>query len=280
MTASSTGLELILNAAEGVLQIVVTQNEAVLCVQEWHRPERATEILTPALQAICASLGIAPSGFKRIACVRGPGSFTGIRLVLTTAAALRRTGHAQLAALDFLQALACSAAIRRSLPYGVPVWTVTHARANLVHCRPFVAMGPIIPPAPLQDVDLCPPDEALRRILTESESARIPSQTQARHTPCCICGSALTRHAAIFGSFAAMSDTVHPMPELTNPDGAALRLLARHGDYAAEDIEPLYARPCDAAENLPQIAARRNMDPNSATAELEHLLQAWPTSDI
>ena len=44
-----TGLELILNAAEGVLQIVVTEDEAILCAQEWYRSERATEILAPAL---------------------------------------------------------------------------------------------------------------------------------------------------------------------------------------------------------------------------------------
>ena len=31
-----TGLELILNAAEGVLQIVVTEDEAILCAQEWY----------------------------------------------------------------------------------------------------------------------------------------------------------------------------------------------------------------------------------------------------
>ena len=50
MNAHSTGLELILNAAEGVLQIAVTDNEVLLCAQQWHRSERATEILAPALR--------------------------------------------------------------------------------------------------------------------------------------------------------------------------------------------------------------------------------------
>ena len=102
MNAHSTGLELILNAAEGVLQIAVTDNEALLCAQQWHRSERATEILVPALRDICAALEVRLADFRRIACVRGPGSFTGIRLVLTTAAALRRTGRAQLAGLDYM----------------------------------------------------------------------------------------------------------------------------------------------------------------------------------
>lgn len=91
---TGTGLELILNAAEGALQMVVTEDETLLCAQEWRRPERATEILAPALRHICAALDLRLADFRRLACVRGPGSFTGIRLVLATAAALRRTAGA------------------------------------------------------------------------------------------------------------------------------------------------------------------------------------------
>ena len=142
---AGTGLELVLNAAEGALQIVVTEDEKLLCVQEWHKADRATEILAPALAEICSTLGIAPTAFRRIACVRGPGSFTGIRLVLTTAAALRRVGQARLAGLDYMQALATSAVLQHNLFYGTPVWVLTHARRNLVHCQPFMSYGPLIP---------------------------------------------------------------------------------------------------------------------------------------
>lgn len=150
-----TGLELILNAAEGVLQIVVTEDEAILCAQEWYRSERATEILAPALAELATSLGIRWSDLRRIACVRGPGSFTGIRLTLATAAALRRCGRAQLAGLDYMQALATTAVMRRGMLYGGHVWVLTHARRNLVHCQPFISYGPEIPAQPLQGVSLC-----------------------------------------------------------------------------------------------------------------------------
>lgn len=61
---TGTGLELILNAAEGALQMVVTEDETLLCAQEWRRPERATEILAPALRHICAALDLRLGGFS------------------------------------------------------------------------------------------------------------------------------------------------------------------------------------------------------------------------
>lgn len=270
MATHSTGLGLILNAAEGVLQMAVTDNEQPVCAQEWRRAERATEILAPALRDICTALDVRPADFRRIACVRGPGSFTGIRLVLATAAALRRTGHARLAGLDYMQALATSAALRRGLLYGAPLWVLTHARRNQVHCQPFVSYGPQIPAQPLQAVELCPPHEALRRI-----AAR----------PGHVCGSGLPRNAAIFapartGSGPAGAEKACVMPELTSPDITALCLLARHGDYFDQDLEPAYVRSCDAVDNLPQLAGRQGLDGREAADALDALLTRAPKSEI
>ena len=264
----STGLELVLNAAEGALQILVTENGRRRCFEEWHEANRATELLAPALQQLCHALGIAPASFRRIACVAGPGSFTGIRLVLATAAALRRAGHAQLASLDYLQALATTAVMQRGLLYPAPVMVVTHARRNLVHYRPYRSYGPQIPAQPLGPVQLIPPAEALRLM---------------GETPCHACGSGLARNPQYFapeatGRGPAGAPDAIVMPELVDPDAAALALLARHGDYFPRDIEPLYVRPCDAAENLGELAARQGMDGEAACAELEELLQRSPES--
>lgn len=282
---AGTGLELILNAAEGALQIVVTEDERLLCVQEWHKADRATEILAPALAEICAALGIAPTAFRRIACVRGPGSFTGIRLVLTTAAALRRVGQARLAGLDYMQALATSAVLQHNLFYGTPVWVLTHARRNLVHCQPFMSYGPQIPAQPSQPVDLCSPQEALRRMEAANHTA-LPEGTD-QHRCARACGSGLARNADVFGELAGMRMVVAPeqselltMPRLVCPDTAALCLLARHGDYFDADIEPLYVRPCDAVENLPQLAPRLGMTGEHALAALDSMLERTPHSEI
>ena len=282
---SGTGLELILNAAEGALQIVVTEDERLLCVQEWHKADRATEILAPALSEICATLGMAPSAFRRIACVRGPGSFTGIRLVLTTAAALRRVGQARLAGLDYMQALATSAVLQHNLFYGTPVWVLTHARRNLVHCQPFMSYGPQIPAQPSEAVDLCSPQEALRRMQAAQHNP-LPEGT-APHRCIHVCGSGLARNAEVFDDLAGMHMVVAPeqvemlaLPRLICPDTASLCLLARHGDYFDADIEPLYVRPCDAVENLPQLAPRMGMTGEHALAALDSMLERAPQSEI
>ena len=293
MSAYSTGLELTLNAAEGVLQIIVTDDEKLLCAQEWRRADRATEILAPALENICTALGIKPADFRRLACVRGPGSFTGIRLVLATAAALRRGGRAGLAGLDYMQALATTAVQRRQLLFGAPVWAITHARRNLVHCQFFLSYGPMIPAQPLAPVDLCTPHEALARIL-DSRTAPLPQGVPAGSRIVWACGSGLARNAAVFSSLDPLrpspdgcqycADTenapVTALDDLVNPDIQSLCLLARHGDYANADLEPFYVRPCDAVENLPQLAPRQGLTSETASAALELLLQRPPRSDI
>lgn len=293
MSSYSTGLELVLNAAEGVLQIIVTDNEKLLCAQEWRKTDRATEILAPALETICTALGIRPTDFRRLACVRGPGSFTGIRLVLGTAAALRRVGYAGLAGLDYMQALATTVVQHRQLLFGAPIWVLTHARRNLVHCQLFLSYGPMLPAQPLSQVDLCTPQEGLARIL-DSRTAPLPAGVPAGSRIIWACGSGLARNAAVF----SLLDPLRPSPDgtqndssendapitalddLVNPDTRALCLLARHGDYADADLEPLYVRPCDAVENLPHLAPRQGLTSETATAALNLLLERPPASDI
>ncbi|MDR1777565.1 MAG: tRNA (adenosine(37)-N6)-threonylcarbamoyltransferase complex dimerization subunit type 1 TsaB [Desulfovibrio sp.] len=267
--AYSTGLELVLNASEGLLQIVVTDDETPRCAQEWNSPQRGAELLTPALAEICAALRITMRDFCRVACVRGPGSFTGIRLVLTASAALRRAGRARLAGLDYLQALAATAAMHRNLLYGTRIVVLTHARRNLVHCRSFVSLGPVIPPMPVDAARLAGPQEVLSRLKTESETELKTGRSDATY----VCGSGLARNAAVFEGAGLVL-----MPECRAPSVSALRLLARHGDYFDRDIEPLYLRPCDAVENLPLLAERQGLPGDEVAARLEDLLNRPPAS--
>lgn len=265
MDNEGTGWELILNAAEGALQVVLTHDEELICAQHWGRSDRATEILAPALADMARVCGLRLRQLRRIACVRGPGSFTGVRLVLTTAAALRRTAPAlQLAGLDYLQALATSAAMERRLPYGTPITVLTHARRNLVHCQHYVSYGWSIPAQPSGEVRLRSPEDVLAR-LASAETSGV------------VCGSGLQRNPRLPEQLAELPAQLC-LDQLRLPSTDALRLLARHGDYAREDIAPLYVRPCDAVDNLPQLAERMGLDAEEAQAELQRQLHRPPAS--
>lgn len=236
----STGLELILNASEGVLQIAITQNEKLICFEEWLIQQKGAEILSDAITEICKRLNFIPKDLKRIACVTGPGSFTGIRLVLATSAALRRVSKAQLANINYLQALATSAVIWRGLLYPEKVFVLTHARKNLVHFQQFQSYGPQIPALSVTEIEVITPEDALAKIGNQS---------------CLVCGSALIRYPQTFalpstgkGPIGAPNAII--LNNLANPISQALCLLARHGDYFPRDLEPNYIRQCDAVENL------------------------------
>lgn len=259
-----TGLELVLNAAEGCLQIAVTENEDLAAFEEWFQPAQATETLAWAIEGICKRLDIKARDFRRIACVTGPGSFTGIRLVLATAAALRRAGSAMLGALDYMQALATTAAMNLYLLHNQKIWVLTHARRNLIHARPFISFGPIIPAAPVGEISLISPLEAKKLIDEEN---------------CHVCGSALLRYPQLFKPiWANFAKNRGPcmLPTVTRPSPGALCLLARHADYFRADLEPVYVRPCDAVENLPQIAEKMRKDPQETARELEAMLNRKP----
>lgn len=261
-------LTLVLNASEGLLQLILADEATMLCRQEWDAPTRSTEILAPALRQMLSGLGLAPAHVGRIACVRGPGSFTGIRLILATAAALRRTTGARTAGLDYLEALARGAG-RLSLPpqAGQAVWVLTHARRDLVHARRFVwqAGGR---PAASGPVELLPPAEAAARIAQDG-SAGLPPV---------VLGSALERNGETLRQ--ACPDARFAPDGLRHPDCRDLLSLAQEAGYANADIEPLYVRPCDAVDNLPHLAARQGMAPEDAEAALERMLHAAPASTI
>ena len=260
----STGWELILNACEEALQIAITENSRPIAFQEWWQPSRATEILASALSEMCARAGIKPVQFRRIGCFSGPGSFTGIRLILSTAAALRRVSHAQLANLDYLQSLACTAVMQRGALYPQPVAVMTHARRNLVHFQKFTSFGPQIPPAAVNEVQLMDPETALAELAG---------------THSIVCGSGLSRYPDLFalpitGQGPETAPDLLVLPDLTTPSFRAICLLARHGDYFPKDMEPHYVRGCDAVENLEKGKEQEKLE------KIKNILDKRPESDI
>ncbi|MDO5536491.1 MAG: tRNA (adenosine(37)-N6)-threonylcarbamoyltransferase complex dimerization subunit type 1 TsaB [Desulfovibrionaceae bacterium] len=263
----STGLELVLCACEKELLIVLTDDEELICANVWALQDRATELLAPSLKQMFALAGRSIADVRRIGCVRGPGSFTGTRLVLATAAALRRTTRAQLGALDYLQALATTLAMREQLLYGRRLWILTHARRDLVHAALYQCYGPVIPCYAVQEVRLMSHAEAV---------AAVTATAEAEPHPVYAAGSALLRAPGLTAELEARGGGRVLTRLLPCPSIDALRLLGRHGDYFPRDVEPLYIRPCDAVENLPSLSERMGRDAGESVRELDRLLAREP----
>ncbi len=293
MPDAATPHLLILNAAEGLLQFAIAKEEqdpgpgvsvhagnvTLLAFQAWHAPAQGAELLAPALHAAFARLRITPAHITRIACVRGPGSFTGLRLTLATAAGFGRAAGALLAGLDYLPLLAANAAahINSELfprPEGSSpqafFWVLTHARRQLVHMQKFVA-GKEGEPRPLTDILICSPTDAARVILAAHDS-------RAAFAPSMLLGSGLTRHREIFTSAFRTSATAQTPPPaclsplFDHPTPESLLKAAAAQAYATADIVPLYVRHADAEENLERIALSLGLDPVRARAKFSRLL--------
>ena len=268
---------LVLNAAEARVQFALARvcdgfggvgERPVewLCSQQWSAPSRGTEILPAALEQAFRLLGLTPAAcLGRIACVRGPGSFTGIRLALTLGAALHRTTGAPLCGINYLQALAASAPKEHEERNGRFVRVLTHARRNLVHMQDFwqasSAGGWPEPLADPQMVDLDHVLDGLPALLAKA--------------PVRLVGSGLTRNTDAL--LPLLPEGCRGVPGQT--DHPAIRVLlqaALNAPEQQEDLDPLYLRPCDAVDNLAHLAKGRGQNPEEAEARLDALLERRP----
>ncbi len=265
----------VLNASEGQLDIILADTQAkdsLLVAQSWQAPTRGAEILTPALQSLLHIQKLNPSHITHFACVHGPGSFTGIRLIMGTVAAIRRITGASNASIDYMQALALTAqhsleesgALATSLTEQTCIAVFTHARRNLVHAQ-FFQLGHALP-YPLGPAQLLSPEDAC----THMQDLR----AAGKHIY--MLGSGLKRNAAIFDAHAA---DIFALPYV-HPSAKALYELSLAASYTNQDLEPLYIRPCDAVENLNSIAQKQGMDSAKAHETLASLLKKDTVSDI
>ncbi len=224
---------------------------AALC---WEPDGQGAETLIPNLAALLAENGMKPAQIRQIACVRGPGSFTGIRLALSTALGLSRAlpGRPAAAGLDYLPLLARTAETEPRLPPTGSLWTLTHARRAQVHIQGF-ALGAGLSP-------LCPPQGCLLE-----QACALIEQTAPDNAPLYLMGSGLARNR---DAFAGRFPQARLLDAPLYPSPACLAEAAAKAAYAQKPIEPLYLRASDAEENLPYIAAGLGLDPHQAMLDL------------
>jgi len=257
MSADSK-ITLVFNSAEARLQIICGQQGQLLFSKELFSPRQGMQILLPELMGGLKAMSISLENIGRIACVRGPGSFTGLRLVLATALGLARTHGFPMAGIDYLPALAldtCAATDQE-------VWTVTHARRGQVHYQAFQGMDSYGLPAPTTEP-------------SASSIEQLATTINERNTPVTLLGTGVQKNKEFFETTLSNATLLpnrysHPKPETLLDIAATLT-------YGDAPVEPMYLRPCDAEENLDYIVSMKGLDPEEARQKLSSLTSALPS---
>ncbi len=239
---------LILNASEGILQIVVgTSDNKLLAHEEWDCPNNGTEKLTPYIKELFSKLNLPLVSIRKIACIVGAGSFTGIRLCMMTAEALARAlsnndRKIELVGIDYLYALAHNAPMNENARIRV----ITHAKKNLVHSADFTAENSI--PTQVDDTRLISPNEALEEL--------------------CSCEKAYANNYLLGSGVNKISQELRDLSTKTMHEKSiillntynnflnahALLKLANEKEQAENTIDAFYVRSCDAVDNLEHIS--------------------------
>jgi tRNA threonylcarbamoyl adenosine modification protein YeaZ len=251
------GLTLALAGAEERLQIVLGQpgqdGWTLLASREWTVPGQSLRFLVPGLKETLEGFDIDATAIERIACVRGPGSFTGLRLLLAAAQGIRAGTKARLAGMDYLPLLAAGPGPLLSTTLHV----LTYARRGLVYLQSFDA--PSL--TPLEPLVSCTLDGAARRMATRGNAAHLM-------------GSGLRKNPQFFTDLAVGTPGYTLLPAVWDTPSPQLLLdAALAAEYSETPIEPAYVRPSDAESNLPSLAKKRGLDPDEATRRLRELRQ-------
>ncbi|MBU1595096.1 MAG: tRNA (adenosine(37)-N6)-threonylcarbamoyltransferase complex dimerization subunit type 1 TsaB [Proteobacteria bacterium] len=254
-SSSDPGLLLALNGADERLQMALGRMEAggltLLAAQEWTVPGCAVRFLAPGIRQMLDGLGLEAGQVRRMACVVGPGSFTGLRMSLALVQGLAAATGAELAGLQHLELLAGEAAQLTQGAVAALVWS----RRGHVYAQAFqrgenqaTALG-LMQALPLE---------------------AMPEFLAALPRPASLLGGGLRRNLAFFQELAGRDPGLFLLPAAWDaPRPAALLAHAGRAAFGPGPLEPLYLRASDAEENLTDFAARRGLNAAEAQAILD-----------
>lgn len=130
---------LAIETATDVCSVALMQGDRVTVELALTRPRAHAETLTPMIRDALRYGDVAPRDLDGVAVSSGPGSYTGLRIGVSTAKGLALAAAAPLIAVPSLEALAASAA-----PLAAPgetICAVFNARRHEVYAAVFVVSG-------------------------------------------------------------------------------------------------------------------------------------------
>lgn len=209
---------------------VVADGEVLAAERERAHGSHAIELL-PLVERTLAAAGVALAAVDAVAVTRGPGSFTGLRVGLSTAKGLAYATGARLVAVPTLEALA------RSVDGATgTVLVLLDARKGELYAGRFAADGA----GGLQR------SEADRLVTIEAVTATLPERGVVVGDAGEAYGDELRRHA---GPLLLLREVGELAPVAIAVARLAAKRLAAGEDDETMAVEPDYIRPSEAELN-------------------------------
>ncbi len=236
-----------INGTEELLQVVIGTTSGLLFQAGINAPGKTMRFLLPLIDEGLTRLNIPLAHCQGIACTRGPGSFTGIRVVLATIHGLSKAANLPLAGLDYLPLLAKDLMAH----WQGEAWVMTWARKDQVYLQGF---------AMPKGVALIPPQACLLEQAVDLINARTGKILVA--------GSGLSKNEDFLRHRLTPSVSLATQRDVLCPQ--ALLTASLHADFSHAPITPLYLRASDAQENLPSLARQRGIPLKKALLRIPH----------
>jgi len=131
-------LLLVLETATGVSSVALYERDQLLGHAEFHTQRLHAKLITVMVQQLLDNLSLQAPELAGVVVSAGPGSYTGLRVGVSTAKGLCMAIDKPLLSLGSLETLACSVRdVARVL--GARIVPMIDARRMEVYCRPFDA---------------------------------------------------------------------------------------------------------------------------------------------
>jgi tRNA threonylcarbamoyladenosine biosynthesis protein TsaB len=119
----------------GSVAILLAGADGVLCLNQivLTGDERTAQALAPAIQTLLSESGWSPQSVDLVVVAVGPGSFTGLRIGVTTAKAFAYAADAEILGVNTLEVLAVQAAVKDA-----SLWAILDAQRQELFAAKFL----------------------------------------------------------------------------------------------------------------------------------------------
>lgn len=162
---------LALEATDRGGSVALADQGQLLSLEYLHSTKTHSQRLMPTAQRLLDQHGYEFSDVDHLACASGPGSFTAVRLAVTTAKTLALAGDSRLSSVSSLGLLA-----HLALPNQSPVRVLLDARRGEFYHQRFQARED--QPEPTQEPELIDPESLNQSVSDETETVVVRERDQ------------------------------------------------------------------------------------------------------